>query len=132
VTALDYDRDGAIDLFVTNGDGPPLGNEGPYSLWHNDTTPRGGFVEVDLVGDAGNPAAMGASVLAVFGGRRLRVERISTDGRFSTGVLPLHFGLGEAAEARIEVTWPTGRTSAAAAAAGERLVLTEPPATPAL
>ena len=132
VTALDYDRDGAIDLFVTNGDGPPLGNEGPYSLWHNHTTPRGGFVEVDLVGEAGNPAAMGASVLAVFGGRRLRVERISTDGRFSTGVLPLHFGLGQAAEARIEVTWPTGRTSAAAAVAGERLVLTEPSATPAL
>ena len=130
VTALDYDRDGGVDLFVTNGDGPPLGNDGPYSLWRNETAPRGNWIAVDLEGGAGNPTAVGASVLATFDGRRLLAERTSSNGRFSTGVLPLHFGLGEATAAELEVAWPSERTSRATAAAGERLLLREPPPEP--
>ena len=128
VTAFDYDRDGAVDLFVTNGDGPPPGNDGPYHLWRNESGAPGNWVEIDLVGGADNPAAMGAAVLARFGGRRLLLERTSTSARFSTSVLPLHVGIGDAAEVDLEVRWPSGRTSRAVARPAERLVLTEPPA----
>jgi hypothetical protein len=124
-TVVDVDRDGGLDLLVTNGDGPPLGNEGPWSLWHNRTEGRGNWVEVELEGAPGNRFAMGALVRARFGGRALTVQRGSTNGRFSTGVPPLHFGIGDEKAAQVEVRWPTGALQEARVRAGDRIVIQE-------
>ena len=37
VTEFDYDRDGDLDLLITNGAGPAPGNNGPVQLLRNDT-----------------------------------------------------------------------------------------------
>jgi hypothetical protein len=123
--AFDGDGDGALDLFATNGDGPPPGNDGPWTLWRNRTA-TGGQVVVDLVGSPGNRPAFGAVLRARFGGRQLALQRSATTGRFATSVLPLHIGIGEEAAAEIEVEWPSGRRTRAAARAGERLLVREP------
>lgn len=125
-TVVDVDRDGGVDVLVTNGDGPPFGNEGRWTLWHNLTESRGNWVEVELEGAPGNRVAMGAVVTARFDGRTLAIQRGSTNGRFSTGVQPLHFGIGEAKTAQVEVRWPTGALQKARVRAGGRIVIQEP------
>jgi len=125
-TVVDVDRDDGVDVLVTNGDGPPFGNEGPWTLWHNLTESRGNWVEIELAGAPGNRFGMGAVVTAIFGGRKLTVQRGSTNGRFSTGVQPLHFGIGEAKTAQVEVRWPTGALQKARVRAGGRIVIQEP------
>ncbi len=124
--AFDADGDGALDLFATNGDGPAPGNDGPWTLLRNQSR-AGRWAEVDLVGSEANPTAMGARLWATVGGRVLVMERSATTGRFSTGVLPFHIGLGGAQEASIEVLWPSGRRQSAAVRAGQRLVIEESP-----
>jgi hypothetical protein len=122
---FDADSDGDLDLFSTNGDGPPPGNDGPWQLWRNDSS-VGHRVTVELEGGPGNAAAMGALVTARFGGRVLALTRSATTSRFATGVLPLHIGIGEAERVEVEVMWPTGATDRVTARAGERVVLREP------
>jgi len=122
--AFDYDRDGAVDLFACNGDGPPPGNDGPLTLFRNRTA-GGGWVEVDLVGGAANRFAIGALVTARFGDGVLAQQRNAGTGRFSTSVLPLHIGIGKAPEVEIEVLWPSGATERIVARSGERLTLEE-------
>lgn len=122
--AFDMDGDGALDLFATNGDGPAPGNDGPWTLFRNHSK-VGAWAEIDLVGANANPIAVGARVRAAFGEQVLVMERSATTGRFSTGVLPFHIGLGDAQEASIEIYWPSGRRQSATVRAGQRLVIEE-------
>lgn len=127
-TALDADNDGDLDLFVTNGDGPPHGNEGPYVFWENRTEGIGNWVKVDLKGPAGNPFGVGSTIVAAFGNRLQARQRSSTDGRFSTGAAPIHFGIGRATEVAISVTWPTGRATRLVTKANRQVTVEHPSA----
>ena len=122
--AVDADGDGALDLFATNGDGPAPGNTGPWTLFRNQSR-IGRWAEVDLVGPEKNPTAVGALLRVTVGNRVLVLERSATTGRFSTGVLPFHIGLGEERQASVEVFWPSGVRQSATVRAGQRLVITK-------
>ena len=122
--AFDADGDGALDLFATNGDGPAPGNTGPWTLFRNQSR-IGRWAEVDLVGPEKNPTAVGALLRVTVGNRVLVLERSATTGRFSTGVLPFHIGLGEERQASVEVFWPSGVRQSATVRAGQRLVITK-------
>lgn len=104
-SVADFDRDGALDLYVTNG---YLRSRGRSALLRNESA-WGGSVAVTLRGPARNPLAFGATVTATSGGRRQ--WRQVTDGVAFTSQSEssrVHFGLGAAATAVVRVEWPGG------------------------
>lgn len=106
VAKADYDRDGDVDLLVTE-------NNGPARLLRNDSF-GGHVLRVRLSGrpgsGAGNPDALGAQVTVTAGGVR-QVRRIRTgSGYLSQSEKTLTFGLGAADRAdTLTIRWPDGR-----------------------
>lgn len=110
VALADYDEDGFIDLFVTNGYAAPPFNDGPQQLFHNHGNTNH-WIEFDLVGTHSNRDAVGASVVVTTAlGAQLREQSGGTH-YLGQHFKRLHFGLGNAARVdHIEVYWPDGST----------------------
>lgn len=123
VVFADFDRDGRIDAAVT-------ALNARIELWWN-RTPRDNlashWLQLRLTGRRSNRSAIGAEVRCTAGGRR-QIRTVSGSvGYGSTSDLTVHFGLGAAIRASIEIRWPSGRTeSVGEVAADQRLALTEP------
>jgi len=109
VVTADYDRDGYLDLLVTNGGGGAPFYNGPNQLFRN--MPNGNkWLEIDLVGSTSNRDAIGAIVvLHVAGISQMRTQ----DGGFhrrSQNHKRLHFGLAQnSMVSEVEVRWPSGK-----------------------
>jgi len=102
VAVADFDRDGRLDLAIQNLDGPAalLMGRGPVGHW----------LQLRLEGAASNRDAIGATVLAHVGGRRLLRQVAAGSGFLSSSSKVLHFGLGEARRVdELEIRWPSGR-----------------------
>jgi hypothetical protein len=104
----DYDVDGFLDLFVTNGFNlRPLYVGGPNKLFHNNGNAHH-WIELDLVGVNSDRDATGARVSATANSvTQYRVQ----DGRYhrwSQDTRRMHFGLSGAMAADITVKWPGG------------------------
>lgn len=109
VVVADYDLDGMLDLFITNGHGPPPFNQGgPYQLLRG--RPNGNhWLEVDLVGTLSNRDGIGARVMVEAGERRQWRLRSGGTHSFSQNHKRLHFGLGRHDRVdRLVVHWPSG------------------------
>lgn len=108
-TVADYDADGFLDLFVTNGAGDAFFNEGPDQLFHN----RGNgnhWVEIDLQGTVKNRDAIGARVLLVAGGTVQMREVTGGIHRSAQDSKRLHFGLGaNIVVDALRIEWPGGQ-----------------------
>jgi hypothetical protein len=105
VAVADYDLDGFIDIFVTNGRGLI---PGPDQLFRNQGNSNN-WLELDLVGVESNRDGIGARVEVVAGG--FRQSRLADGGmhRRSQDHARLHFGLGENEIIdEIVVKWPGG------------------------
>ncbi len=98
----DYDNDGDLDILVTNTADKP-------NLLRNDGGNRGNWLIVELAG-AVHGDAIGARVTAVTGQRRQRRERQTGGSYLSSHDPRLHFGLGRATQADVEIIWPGGET----------------------
>jgi hypothetical protein len=102
---VDMDRDGFLDLFVSNVSG---GN----FLYHNNGNGNR-WLDVRLVGDISNRSGIGAKVrlLATIGGDsfwQLR-EIGARDGSGSPHTPEAHFGLGDATVVQtLRIEWPSG------------------------
>jgi hypothetical protein len=123
VVFADFDRDGRMDAAVT-------ALNAPIELWWNRTpreTPLRHWLQLRLTGRKSNRSAIGAEVRCHAGGR-LQVRTVSGSvGYASTSDLTVHFGLGEAARASVEIRWPSGRIQPFGdVAADQRLNLVEP------
>ncbi len=105
VAVADHDRDGLVDVFVTNGYfryfGKPVLLEN-RSLGLN-------WTALDLVGPPSNPLAIGARVVAKTGTKTLR-RHLTDEFAFRAQSEPgyVHLGLNRAAAADVKVRWPDG------------------------
>ena len=99
----DLNNDGLIDAVVFNQNGPP-------SIFLNDTKASGHRVLFKLEGTTSNRAAIGARV-TVFAGGVARIAEVRAGGSYiSQNDLRLHFGLGsETRISKVEITWPNGK-----------------------
>jgi enediyne biosynthesis protein E4 len=109
----DFDNDGDIDVFILNR------NEAP-SLLRNDAPPENHWIKVRLEGTKSNRSAIGARVLAHCNGKVQAQTVTSQCSYISVNDSRLHFGLGAATAADIEIYWPSGaKESYKALAAGQ-------------
>ena len=97
----DFDNDGDVDMIIVNLNEPP-------SLLRNDLSGKANWIKVKLEGAKSNRSAIGTRVLAHYGGKIQAAAVLSQSSFFSCDDSRLHFGLGTASSADIEVFWPSG------------------------
>ena len=97
----DFDNDGKVDVAIMNMSEPP-------SLLHNQATNNNRWLKLKLIGTKSNRSAIGARAFVTAAGRRQRQEVLSQSSFYSQSDLRLHFGLGSANSADVELRWPSG------------------------
>ncbi|MEE4173778.1 MAG: CRTAC1 family protein [Xanthomonadales bacterium] len=104
VVCFDADGDGDLDIFSAN-------SFGESTLYRNTRDPvaAGDWLQVELLGEVNNPAAVGAVIRVITGDVTQTREVTSGSNYQSQNPLVQHFGLGGARTIdRLEVTWPHG------------------------
>ena len=115
----DFDNDGDMDILIVNQNEPP-------SLLRNDVTGGHHWIKVKLVGVRSNRSAIGARVTVRYGGSIQVQEVLSQSSYLSVSDTRLHFGLGAADTADIEIRWPMGQVEKLTAVApGQLIYVTE-------
>lgn len=97
----DFDNDGNVDVAIMNMGEPP-------SLLRNQTRNGNRWLKLKLIGTKSNRSAIGARAFVTAAGRRQRQEVLSQSSFYSQSDLRLHFGLGSATSADVELHWPSG------------------------
>ena len=98
----DLDNDGLTDLLI-------LSQGGPLAYFHN-LGPAGRSITLRLEGTGrSNRDAVGALVRLTSGGRTQVAARLGGGSFLSACDGRLHFGIGNASIASVEVRWPDGR-----------------------
>jgi len=108
----DYDEDGFLDLFVTNGEDGTDYVEGPQFLYRNAGNANH-WLKIKLVGTASSRQGLGAKVTVKVGRISQYRENNGSSGHYlSQGDTPLHFGTAKAATVnQVTVNWPSGQIS---------------------
>jgi len=97
----DFDNDGDLDILIMNQNEPP-------SLLRNDVSGGGHWLKVKLVGTKSNRSAIGATVIAGYGGRKQAQAVTAQSSYLSVNDRRLHFGTGKFTTADLEIRWPSG------------------------
>jgi len=120
VTCFDYDRDGDIDIFFTN-------NQGPARLFANNGVNVGGYLHITLAGPMPNTQGIGSRIVLTAGAiTQAHVIRAGSN-YVSQDPAAAHFGLGAAATADITVHWAHGPvTTSLGVSANQEIVLSPP------
>jgi enediyne biosynthesis protein E4 len=97
----DFDNDGDLDLLVN-----PV-NDYPQLL-RCDSKLKNNWLKVKTVGVKSNRTGIGARIVCVTGTHRQMDEVRSGGSYLSQSDLRVHFGLGAATSAMLEIQWPSG------------------------
>ena len=97
----DFDNDGDLDVLIMNMNEPP-------SLLRNDLKSPQNWLKVKLEGVKSNRSAIGARLMVRYGTHVQAQAVVSQSSYYSCNDPRLHFGLGAAKEAEIEIFWPSG------------------------
>jgi hypothetical protein len=111
----DFDNDGDIDILIVNMNEPP-------SLLRNDIRGTSHWLKVKLIGVLSNRSAIGTRVLVHYGGKVQAQAVTSQSSFYSANDTRLHFGLGSAATANIDIFWPSGHSQFLKNEAADHLV----------
>jgi hypothetical protein len=112
----DFDNDGDVDILIINLNEPP-------SLLRNDVTGNNHWLKVLLVGTTSNRSAIGATVVASYGGRKQAQAVLAQSSYLSVNDRRLHYGLGSATAADLDIRWPNGRQEKIEKVAAGQLVV---------
>jgi hypothetical protein len=112
----DFDNDGDVDILVMNMNEPP-------SLLRNDVSGNGHWLKVLLVGVSSNRSAIGARVIARYGGRSQAQDVTAQSSFYSANDRRVHFGLGPATVADLTIRWPSGATETIPGVQADQLVV---------
>jgi enediyne biosynthesis protein E4 len=112
----DFDNDGDLDILVMNMNEPP-------SLLRNDVSGSGHWLKVLLAGVTSNRSAIGARVIASYGGRAQAQEVSAQSSFYSANDRRLHFGLGSEKAADLTIRWPNGAIEKIGNVAADQLIV---------
>ena len=112
------------DIFNTGRTGFVVNNMNDYpSLLRNQSPPPNSWLLVKLLGTKTNRSAIGTRVVVDANNRR-QIQEVRSGGSFcSQNDLRLHFGLGAAKDARVQVRWLGGAEETLEHVPGNRLVV---------
>ncbi|MEM6878786.1 MAG: CRTAC1 family protein, partial [Bacteroidota bacterium] len=99
----DLDNDGLPDMVVSRM------MPDSFHIWHNDESPTGSWLKVDLFGTSSNTEGVGARVEIDLGDKTISRYRHGGQGYLSQHSHQLHFGLGSVFQIdQMRVYWPSG------------------------
>lgn len=108
----DWDRDGALDIFIETGGASP--GDRYHDLLFKNPGQKNHWLSIKLIGQKSNRSAIGARIKVVTAGEKPHLvhRHVSSGSSFGANPLEQHIGLGDADRvADLEVHWPTsGRT----------------------
>ena len=109
VTMADYDRDGYLDLFVTNGRGAYPFNEGPDQLFRNISSGNN-WLQIDLEGTVSNRDGIGARLFATTPDGRTQLRENGGGIHWAQqDQKRIHFGLAQnQTVSELVIHWPSG------------------------
>ena len=121
VACFDSDRDGDLDLVITNNQ--PVKS---VVIYRNELGGTNHYLTVKLSGSGLNTDAIGA-MIEISDGSRTQIREIRAGNHFvSQNPAEAHFGLGAAMSVDITITWPDGtQKSLDAVAADQYLVVSQ-------
>jgi hypothetical protein len=97
----DFDNDGDLDVVILNRNEPP-------SLLRDDVAGDNHWLTVKLEGVHSNRSAIGARVIATYGGKKQAQIVMAQSSFLSVNDKRLHFGLGANKTVDLEIFWPRG------------------------
>jgi hypothetical protein len=115
----DFDNDGDLDVLVNCINDVP-------QLLRCDQSAKTNWIKVKTVGVKSNRSGIGARIYCTTADGHRQMDEVRSGGSYiSQSDLRVHFGLGAATEAEIEVRWPSGGIDHVHAAANREVKIVE-------
>jgi len=112
----DFDNDGDLDVLVNCINDVP-------QLLRCDQTEKANWLKVKTVGVKSNRSGIGARVMCTTGASHRQMDEVRSGGSYiSQKDLRVHFGLGKASRADLEIRWPSGVVDKLAGVAANQVI----------